>query len=89
MAGIEDGYPSFYDGTDVFVEFFFKTLPEAKDHDFGTRSDLGEAIERWERNRAQEESEDEDNNGITPGEEFNVGGDDSSADERPDVQGAE
>ena len=57
MAGTSEEYMAFYDGTDVFVEFFLTSLPEGKDVDFGTGGRLADALSRWHDGGMPEEPE--------------------------------
>jgi hypothetical protein len=42
------GISSFYNGIDAFVEFYFRAHPESENLGFGTKRELGRAIERWQ-----------------------------------------
>jgi hypothetical protein len=56
----KDPFGSFYDGIDVFIEFYLRSLDSAKDVDFGRkRRNMKDSMEREERQRKTKKDDDE------------------------------
>ena len=64
LGGTDDFALNYYHASDVFISLYLKTLSTSTGLDFGDRSDLPDALKRWEQN----EQEDRDNDAASENE---------------------